>query len=63
MVVVGYGTKGSNAVETLLLKGITKDRMRAKVVKLIGEKNVERLETAWEWISTLIKEAGTSTIR
>ncbi|WP_084719041.1 potassium channel family protein [Streptacidiphilus carbonis] len=27
VVVVGYGTKGSNAVETLLLKGIAKDRI------------------------------------
>ncbi|MEY9838441.1 voltage-gated potassium channel [Streptacidiphilus sp. EB103A] len=27
VVVVGYGTKGSNAVETLLLKGVAKDRI------------------------------------
>jgi hypothetical protein len=36
--------------------GVTKDRIRAKVVKLIGAKNVERIEKAWEWVSKLISE-------
>ncbi|HKX31866.1 MAG TPA: hypothetical protein VJ302_29540, partial [Blastocatellia bacterium] len=40
----------------LQILGITKDRIRAKVAKLIGEKNVERIEKAWELVSVLIKE-------
>jgi hypothetical protein len=40
----------------LQILGVTKDRIRAKVVKLIGSKNVERIEKAWEWVSKLISE-------
>ncbi|MCB9101748.1 MAG: DUF4157 domain-containing protein [Anaerolineales bacterium] len=40
----------------LQILGITKERIRAKVVKHIGAKNVERLEKAWSVISTLISE-------
>ena len=36
--------------------GITRDRIRAKVVKLIGAKNVGRIEKAWEVVSTVISE-------
>jgi hypothetical protein len=36
--------------------GLTKDHIRAKLVKLIGAKNVEIIEKAWEVISTLIRE-------
>jgi hypothetical protein len=34
--------------------GITKDWIRSRVVKLIGAKNVERIEKAWSIVSTLI---------
>jgi hypothetical protein len=36
--------------------GITRERMRAKLVKLIGEKNVGRIEMAWTFVSKLIEE-------
>lgn len=36
--------------------GFTRDRIRAKMVKFIGEKNVGRIEKAWEVVSTLISE-------
>jgi len=36
--------------------GITRDRIRTKMVKFIGEKNVGRIEKAWEVVSTLISE-------
>jgi hypothetical protein len=36
--------------------GLTYQNIRKKAVKIIGEKNVERLEQAWHYISTLIKE-------
>jgi hypothetical protein len=35
--------------------GITRERMRKKLVKLIGEKNVSRIEMAWEFVSKLIE--------
>jgi hypothetical protein len=35
--------------------GITYDRIRAKVVKLVGERNVALLEKVWAYVSTLIK--------
>ena len=34
--------------------GITKDWIRSRVVKLIGAKNVERIEKAWSIVSTFI---------
>lgn len=36
--------------------GVTYARIRAKAVKLIGEKNVEYIEKVWKFISTLITE-------
>jgi phage-related protein len=38
----------------LQIIGITKDWIRSRVVKLIGAKNVERIEKAWSIVSTLI---------
>jgi hypothetical protein len=39
----------------LQVLGLTPERIRAKAVKLIGERNVMLLEKAWELISALIK--------
>lgn len=38
----------------LQIIGITKDWIRSRVVKLIGAKNVERIEKAWSIVSTFI---------
>lgn len=38
----------------LQILGITKERIRAKVVRLIGPRNVARIEKAWSIVSTLI---------
>jgi hypothetical protein len=43
----------------LQVLGLTKARLRAKAVKLIGEKNVERIELVWQFISAAI-EGGLS---
>jgi len=43
----------------LQVLGLTKARLRAKAVKLIGEKNVERIEFVWQFISAAI-EGGLS---
>lgn len=40
----------------LQVLGITVEKIREKVVKHIGEKNVRRIEKAWEIISTFMKE-------
>ncbi|MBO0792026.1 MAG: hypothetical protein J2P36_13915, partial [Ktedonobacteraceae bacterium] len=46
---------GSILKLVLQVLGLTYDRIRAKAVKLIGERNVMLLEKAWELISALIK--------
>ena len=45
---------GSILKLVLQILGLTYDRIRAKAVKLIGERNVMLLEKAWELISALI---------
>jgi hypothetical protein len=40
----------------LQVLGITVDRIKQKVAKHIGEKNVARIEKAWEILSTFMKE-------
>jgi hypothetical protein len=40
----------------LQVLGITVERIREKVAKLIGEKNVQRLEKVWQILSTFMKE-------
>src|SRR5260370_22245759 len=46
---------GSILKLVLQVFGLTYDRIRAKAVKLIGERNVMLIEKAWELISALIK--------
>jgi hypothetical protein len=46
---------GSILKLVLQVLGLTYDRIRAKAVKLIGERNVMLLEKAWQFISALIK--------
>jgi hypothetical protein len=46
---------GSILKLVLQVLGLTYDRIRAKAVKLIGERNVALLEKAWQFISALIK--------
>jgi hypothetical protein len=46
---------GSILKLVLQVLGLTYDRIRAKAVKLIGERNVTLLEKAWQFISALIK--------
>jgi hypothetical protein len=40
----------------LQILGITYDRIRAKVARIIGERNVAILERVWGYVSTLIRE-------
>lgn len=40
----------------LQIIGVTKERLRAKVAKLIGARNIERIEKAWSVVSTLVSE-------
>ncbi|MCK4529045.1 DNA/RNA non-specific endonuclease, partial [candidate division WOR-3 bacterium] len=40
----------------LQILGITYDRIRTKVVRIVGERNVAILERVWGYVSTLIRE-------
>lgn len=46
---------GSILQLVLQVLGLTYDRIRAKAVKYIGERNVELIEKAWELLSALLK--------
>lgn len=46
---------GSILKLVLQVLGLTYDRIRAKAVKLIGERNVALIEKVWSFLSTLIK--------
>lgn len=40
----------------LQVLGVTTDRIRAKVARIIGERNMAMLESAWRYVSTLVRE-------